>query len=94
MRGFPDDHSILSCHGPPVKAWMAGVISLMAGFCVFVAFGAIALHGYDEKPRPWWLVSMLIIAIGLIAAPLLGFILAALVGLADTFRQHRHGRLG
>ena len=73
-----------------MKAW-AGVVSLVAGSCVFFAFGAIALNHYDEKPRPWWLASLLVIAIGLILAPIVGAVLAAIAG---SLRQHRHGRLG
>jgi ABC-type Co2+ transport system permease subunit len=80
-----------SCHDSHMKTWVAGVGSLVAGFCVFIAFGAIAVNVYDEKPRPWWLVSMLIIAIMLISAPIVG---AVLTTLAEVLRQHRPRRLG
>ena len=90
MRGFSNGQSIGSCHDRHMKIWVAAIGSLLAGFCVFIAFGAIAVNRYDEKPNPWWLVSMLIIAIVLISAPILGAILAAL---ADILWQHRRGRL-
>ena len=66
---------------------MAAVGSMVVGFCAFIAFGAIALNGYDEKPRPWWLTSLLIVAVGLILAPMVGGVLAAVTG---PFRHHRH----
>ena len=71
-----------------MKIWVAAVGSLVAGFSLFIAFEAIALNGYDEKPRPWWLMSLLVIAIGLILAPIVG------AAIAGTLRQFRHRRLG
>ena len=65
----------------------AGAVSAVVGVGLFVVFGAVSLNYYDEKPRPWWLMSLLVIAIGLI----LGAVLAAIAG---TLRQHRQGRLG
>jgi len=66
-----------------MRTRVVAVGSLVARFCLFIAFGAISVNVYDEKPRPGWLVSLLVVAIGLILAPIVGAFLAAI---AETLR--------
>jgi hypothetical protein len=71
------------------RAAVAGVTSFLGGIGLFVVFALVALNYYDEQPRPWWLLSLFTIAVGLIAGGILAVLLAALASLRGSHTPHQ-----
>jgi hypothetical protein len=59
------------------KTAVAGLTSFLAGLGLFIAFAAVAINDYDERPRPWWLMSLWAIAVGLITGGIIALLIAA-----------------
>ena len=68
---------------------VTGVACLFTGFLLYLAAAVIGLSHYDEpvRPGPWWLTSMIVLAIVL---ALLG-IFALVVAAINAARSRTHG---
>jgi FtsH-binding integral membrane protein len=75
----------------PAKTAGASVTSFLAGLGLFIAFAAIATNSYDERPRPWWLVALWILAVALIGTGVVGVLVSA-AGRVGSRRGHRRVR--
>jgi uncharacterized membrane protein YbhN (UPF0104 family) len=58
-----------------VTTAVAGLTALLVGSGLYVVFIGIALNYYDERSRPWWLVSLWFLALALAMGGLIAVLL-------------------
>jgi uncharacterized membrane-anchored protein len=60
------------------RASTFGIVSLVAGFVMYLALGFISLSSYDQVAKPGWLVALSLVAVALVVAGLLTLVSGAI----------------